>query len=309
MTELYPPIAPYRSGYLKVSDLHSLYYEECGNPDGQPAVVLHGGPGGGCSEEMRQFFDPRHYRIVLFDQRGAKRSTPHASLVENTTPHLVGDIEKLREHLGITKWLVFGGSWGSTLSLAYAESHPDRVTHLILRGIFLSRDEDNKWLYGYGASEIFPDHWDTFTSGVIRQPGEDYTEAYYRILTGDDESAKIRAACSWSNWEFTMIKLASGGIELSDADALSFARIECHYIRHRCFLEENQLLRNIGVITHIPTIIVHGRYDVICAMRNAWELHKVMPNSKLVITPLAGHSMFDPENTRALVEATNAFRL
>lgn len=308
MAQLYPPIEPYRTGYLKVSDIHSLYYEECGNPAGQPAVMLHGGPGSGCSDEMRQFFDPDHYRIILFDQRGAKRSTPHASLEENTTWDLVADIEKLREHLGIEKWLVFGGSWGSTLSLSYSQTHPERVTHLILRGIFLGRDEDNRWLYEYGASEIYPDTWDEFLKGPKPQAGETYIDSYYRTLTGTDEKAKLDAAKRWSNWEFSIIKLVNDGKPLDDDSALSFSRIECHYIKHNCFLEEGQLLRDAHKIAHIPTTIVHGRYDVICSMRNAWELKKAMPKANLVIPARAGHSMFDYENTEALVDATNGYR-
>jgi proline iminopeptidase len=309
MAQLYPAIKPYNSGYLKVSDIHSLYYEECGNPYGQPAVMLHGGPGSGCSDEMRQFFDPEHYRIILFDQRGSKRSTPHASLEDNTTWHLVEDIEKLREHLNIEKWLVFGGSWGSTLSLSYSQTHPERVTHLILRGIFLGRDEDNKWLYHYGASEIYPDTWDEFLKGPKPLQGETYIDSYYRTLTGSDEKAKLDAAKRWSNWEFSIIMLVNDGKPLDNDAAISFSRIECHYIKNNCFLEEGQLLRDAHKIAHIPTTIVHGRYDVICSMRNAWELKKVLPNANLVITPRAGHSMFDYENAEALVDATNVFRV
>lgn len=308
MAQLYPPIEAYNTGFLQVSPLHSLYYEEVGNPNGQPAVMLHGGPGSGCSNEMRQFFDPKHYRIILFDQRGAKRSTPHASLEDNTTWHLVADIEKLREHLGIEKWLVFGGSWGSTLALSYAEKYPERVTHLILRGIFLARVNDNKWLYEFGASEIYPDRWDEFLKGVQRNSGEDYVQAYYRVLTGNDEKAKLEAARRWSNWEFSIIKLVNEDKPLDDDSAVSFSRIECHYMMHNCFLEEGQLLRDAHLIANIPTTIVHGRYDIICAMRNAWELKRVLPNAELVINPRAGHSMFDGENALALVDATDKYR-
>jgi proline iminopeptidase len=309
MAQLYPSIEPYNSGYLQVSPVHSLYYEEVGNPNGQPAVMLHGGPGSGCSDEMRQFFDPKHYRIILFDQRGSKRSTPHASLEDNTTWHLVADIEKLREHLGIEKWLVFGGSWGSTLSLTYAQKYPHRVTHLILRGIFLARKGDNTWLYEYGASEIYPDKWDEFVKGVTRAPDEHYMNAYYRVLTGNDEDAKLEAAKRWSGWEFSIIKLVNDDKQLDDESAVSFSRIECHYMMNNCFLEEGQLLRDAHIIADIPTTIVHGRYDVICALRNAWELKRVMPKANLVITARAGHSMFDEENTLALVDATNAYRV
>ncbi len=308
MAQLYPPIAPYKTGMLQVSPVHTLYCEEVGNPNGQPAVMLHGGPGSGCSDEMRQMFDPDHYRIILFDQRGSKRSTPHASLEDNTTWHLVDDTEKLREHLGIEKWLVFGGSWGSTLSLSYAQRHPERVTHLILRGIFLARVEDNRWLYEYGASEIFPDRWDEFLKGVTPLPGEDYVQAYYRVLTGNDEKAKLEAAKRWSNWEFSIIKLVNQDKPLDDDSAISFSRIECHYMMHNCFLDEGQLLLDAPKIAHIPTTIVHGRYDIICSMRNAWELKRVIPNADLVISPRAGHSMFDMENAESLVDATNKYR-
>jgi proline iminopeptidase len=309
MAQLYPPIEPYNSGYLQVSDLHSLYYEECGNPDGQPAVMLHGGPGAGCNAEMRQMFDPKHYRIVLFDQRGSGRSRPEASLVDNTTWHLVDDIEKLREHFGIEKWVVFGGSWGSTLSLSYAEAHPHRTTHLILRGIFLSRKGDIEWLYKFGASEIYPDEWKNFLSGITPVDGEDYYVTYYRVLTGNDERAKLEAAKRWSNWEFSMIKLVTTDRPTSDEFALNFARIECHYMVNNCFLEEGQLLRDVHKIRHIPTTIVHGRYDVICAAANAFTLHDAMPGSKLVICPRSGHSMFEEEISQALVDATDAYRV
>lgn len=308
MAQLYPPIEPYNTGFLKVSQIHSLYYEECGNPAGVPAVMLHGGPGSGCSDEMRQMFDPKYYRIILFDQRGAKRSTPHASLEDNTTWHLVDDIEKLREHLSVEKWLVFGGSWGSTLSLSYSQKYPERVTHLILRGIFLGRNEDNKWLYEYGASELFPEKWDEFLKGVTRNPGERYIDAYYRVLTGTEEKPMLEAARRWSNWEFSIIKLVNEDKPLDDESAISFSRIECHYIKNNCFLEEGQLLTDAHKIAHIPMTIVHGRYDVICSMRNAWELKRVLPKANLVVTPRAGHSMFDAENAEALVDATNGYR-
>jgi proline iminopeptidase len=308
MAQLYPLIEPYNTGFLSVSQIHSLYYEECGNPAGVPAVMLHGGPGSGCSDEMRQMFDPKYYRIILFDQRGAKRSTPHASLEDNTTWHLVDDIEKLRAHLGIEKWLVFGGSWGSTLSLSYSQKYPERVSHLILRGIFLGRDEDNKWLYEYGASELFPEKWDEFIKGVTPNPGESYIDAYYRVLTGVEEKPQLEAARRWSNWEFSIIKLVNEDKPLDDESALSFARIECHYIKNNCFLEEGQLLTDAHKIAHIPMTIVHGRYDVICSMRNAWELKRVLPHANLVVTPRAGHSMFDAENAEALVDATNGYR-
>lgn len=309
MAQLYPPIEPYNSGYLQVSPVHSIYFEECGNPDGQPAVILHGGPGSGCSPEMRQFFDPKHYRIVLFDQRGAGRSKPEASLADNTTWHLVADIEQLREHLGIEQWVVLGGSWGSTLSLSYAEKHPERVTHLILRGVFLSRKEDIDWLYKYGASEIYPDQWEEFLSGITPEPGREYYHTYYEVLTGTDADAMMQAARKWCNWEFSMIKLVTTEFPTSDEFALNFARIECHYMVNNCFLDEGQLLRDAYKIAHIPTTIVHGRYDVICTLRNAYELQKLLPDAKLVVCPRSGHSMFEDEIAAALVDATDDYRV
>ena len=311
MAQLYPPIEPYNSGYLQVSPVHSLYYEECGNPNGQPAVLLHGGPGSGCTAEMRQFFDPKHYRIVLFDQRGAGRSRPEASLVDNTTWHLVTDIEQLREHLGIEKWIVLGGSWGSTLSLSYSQKHPERVTHLILRGVFLSRKKDIDWLYadGGGAGEIYPDEWERYLSGITPVPGELYYHTYYKVLTGNDEDAKLHAARRWCNWEFSMIKLVTTERPSSDEFALNFARIECHYMVNNCFLEEGQLLRDAYKIAHIPTTIVHGRYDVICTVKNAFDLQKALPDADLVVCPRSGHSMFEEEIAAALVDATDEYRV
>ncbi|MEP7235256.1 MAG: prolyl aminopeptidase, partial [Ignavibacteriota bacterium] len=238
MTELYPSIEPYNHGMLQVSDLHSIYYEEVGNPKGQPAVVLHGGPGAGCTPDMRRFFDPKHYRIILLDQRACGRSTPLAVLEENDTWNIVEDIEKLRKHLGIDKWLVFGGSWGSTLSLSYSQKYPDKVTHLILRGIFLSRNGDNDWLYKSGASEIYPDQWAEFCSGVELEKGESYPQAYYKVLTGNDKDKQLAAAHKWSNWEFSIVKLVTTDKPEEDQFALNFARIECHFILNRCFLEE-----------------------------------------------------------------------
>ncbi|HYM20802.1 MAG TPA: prolyl aminopeptidase [Candidatus Kapabacteria bacterium] len=305
---MYPEIEPFNSGHLKVSDIHTLYYEEVGNPNGQPAVVLHGGPGAGCSPDMRRFFDPKKYRIVLFDQRACGRSSPLAVLEENDTWNIVEDIEKLRKHLGIEKWLVFGGSWGSTLSLSYSEKYPERVTHLVLRGIFLSRDLDNDWLYQYGASEIYPDEWEKFSKGVTRKENESWTEAYYRVLTGSDKKAMLEAARCWSGWEWSIIKLVTTERPTEDQFAINFARIECHFIKNRCFLEEGQLLRDVHKIKHIPTTIVHGRYDVICAIKNAFDLKKELTNAKLVVCPRSGHSQFEEEISSALTAATDSYR-
>ena len=313
MRSLYPDIEPYDSGLLPVDERHTLYYEQCGNPGGKPVVMLHGGPGAGCGAKMRRFHDPAHYRIVLFDQRGSGRSTPHADLVGNDTWSLVADIEKLRVHLGIDRWQVFGGSWGSTLALAYAETHPQRVSELVLRGIFMLRRWELQWFYQEGCSRLFPDAWEQYLAPIPVVERGDLISAYYRRLTSPDEGTRLAAARSWSVWE------AATSLLLQDADfiqghedphfALSFARIENHYFVNGGFFEvEDQLLRDAHRLRGIPGAIVHGRYDVVCPLQNAWDLHKAWPQAKLVITPGSGHSAFEPENTAALVEATDAFR-
>jgi len=313
MPALYPDIEPYATGTLAVDGRHTLYYEQCGNPDGKPVVVLHGGPGAGCGPKMRCFHDPAHYRIVLFDQRGAGRSTPHADLVDNTTWDLVADIERLREHLGIERWQVFGGSWGSTLALAYAQSHPGRVSELVLRGIFMLRRWELEWFYQQGCSNLFPDAWERYLEPIPDVERGDLISAYHRRLTSPDEATRLAAARSWSVWE------AATSLLLQDPDfikghesphfALSFARIESHYFVHGGFFDaEDQLLRDAHRLHGIPGVIVHGRYDVVCPIRNAWDLHKAWPQAKLVITPGSGHSAFEPENAAALVAATDAFR-
>ncbi len=313
MRELYPPLEPYNTGTLQVSELHTLYFEECGNPSGQPAVFVHGGPGGGVQPDLRRFFDPQHYRIILFDQRGCGRSTPHAELRENTTWDLVADMEKLREQLGIDRWLVFGGSWGSTLSLAYAETHPERVTHLILRGIFLLRSWEIDWLYQQGADVLFPDYWEEYIKPIPREERHDLLAAYHTRLTSPDKAVQVEAAQAWSKWEASTSRLH---IDQSMIDkfgdeefAIAFARIECHYFVNNGFMESNQLLRDAHRLRAIPTVIVHGRYDVVCPMRNAWELKRELPDAKLVISPTSGHSALEPENASALIEATDAFRV
>lgn len=313
MRSLYPEIEPFDSGMLAVDDRHTLYYEQCGNPQGKPVVMLHGGPGAGCGAKMRRFHDPAHYRIVLFDQRGSGRSTPHADLVGNDTWSLVADIEKLRLHLGIERWQVFGGSWGSTLALAYAETHPQQVSELVLRGIFMLRRWELEWFYQEGCSRLFPDAWEHYLAAIPEVERGDLISAYYRRLTSPDEATRLAAARSWSVWE------AATSLLLQDADfisghedphfALSFARIENHYFVNGGFFEvEDQLLRDAHRLRGIPGAIVHGRYDVVCPLQNAWDLHKVWPQAKLVITPGSGHSAFEPENTAALVEATDSFR-
>ncbi|MCU1267689.1 MAG: proline iminopeptidase [Acidobacteria bacterium] len=309
---LYAPTEPYDTGRLKVSDVHDLYFEQCGNPKGKPVVFLHGGPGGGLIPDYRRFFDAEAYRIVLFDQRGSGQSTPHASLEENTTWNLVSDIEKLRRHLGIDTWQVFGGSWGSTLALAYAETHPERVRELILRGIFLCRPQEIKWFYQEGASWLFPDVWEEFLKVIPEAERSDMVSAYYRRLTADDEKVRVAAARAWSIWEGSTSKLFFDyeSIErFADPDfALAFARIECHYFMNNCFFEtENYLLENVGRIRHLPGVIVQGRYDVVCPMRSAWDLHSAWPEAELHVTPDAGHSIMEPGNLSALVDATDRF--
>jgi proline iminopeptidase len=310
---LYPAIEPYDTGRLRVSEVHEIYYEQCGNPKGKPVVFLHGGPGGGLVPEYRQFFDPAAYRIVLFDQRGSGKSTPHASLEDNTTWHLVSDIEKLREHFGIDKWQVFGGSWGSTLALAYAEKHPDRVTELVLRGIFLCRPKEIKWFYQEGTSWIFPDVWEEFLKVIPESERGDMVSAYYRRLTSDNEKDRVEAARAWSIWEGSTSKLLFDyeSIErFADPEfALAFARIECHYFMNNCFFPtENYLIENVGQIRQIPGVIVQGRYDVVCPIMSAWALHRAWPEADLHITPDAGHSIMEAGNLSALVEATDRFR-
>jgi proline iminopeptidase len=310
---LYPVIEPFNTGRLKVSDTHEIYYEQVGNPNGKPVVFLHGGPGGGLTPEYRQYHDPSAYRVVLFDQRGAGQSTPHASLEENTTWDLVADIEKLRQHLGIDKWQVFGGSWGSTLSLAYAVTHPERATELVLRGIFLCRPKEIQWFYQEGTSWIFPDVWEQYLSVIPEDERHDMVTAYYKRLTGDNEQEKLAAARAWSIWEGSTSKL------FYDPDAIekyadphfatAFARIECHYFMNNCFFPtENYLIENVGKIRHIPGVIVQGRYDVVCPIRSAWDLHRAWPEAELNITPDAGHSVLEPGNISALVAATDRFR-
>jgi len=316
MTErrtFYPPIEPYRTGRLRVSDVHELYFEESGNPNGKPVVFLHGGPGAGTDPKHRCFFDPAAYRIVLFDQRGCGKSTPHASLVDNTTWHLVSDIEALRTHLGIEKWQVFGGSWGSALAIAYAETHPDRVSELVLRGIFLLRKQEIDWFYQRGASAIFPDAWEEYLAPIPENERGDLVRAYHRRLTSDDPNVRSEAARAWSVWEGKTSYLApneawiatTGGDEFS----LAFARIECHYfVNDGFFVEGRDLLSNVHRIRHIPTVIVQGRYDVVCPMETAWALHRAWPEADFRIVGDAGHSAADAGNLHELIEATDRFR-
>jgi proline iminopeptidase len=309
----YPEIEPFDSGMLKVSDLHTIYYEQSGNPEGKPVVFVHGGPGGGTDAKQRRFFDPKAYRIVLFDQRGCGRSTPHAELHDNTTWHLVADMEAIREHLGIGKWQVFGGSWGSTLALAYAQKHPDRVTELVLRGIFMIRKKELDWFYQDGASAIFPDTWEGYLAAIPPAEHGDLMRAYHTRLTSDDADVRLAAARAWSVWEASTSFLLQSKEYMSHAGedefALAFARIECHYFVNRGFFEvEDQLLRDVDKIRHIPTVIAQGRYDVVCPMMSAWDLHRAWPQAKLEIVPDAGHSAYEPGIVDVLIEATDAFR-
>jgi len=311
--ELYPPVEPYTRGFLRVSEIHEIYYEESGNPAGKPALFLHGGPGAGSDRRARQFFDPHHYRIVVFDQRGCGRSRPSASLVENTTWHLVADIERLRKHLGIERWLVFGGSWGSTLALAYSEAHPERVTEIVLRGIFLLRYGEIRWLYQHGASEIFPDFWENYRDVIPLEERDDYLNAYYKLLTGTDQRAAITAARAWSMWEASTSFLHSNPDNIrkwgEDQFALAVARIECHYFVNRGFLRsETQLLDDVDRIRNIPTTIIQGRYDVVCPATSAWDLHRVWPEADFRMIPDAGHSAFEPGTVHELVSATDRYR-
>jgi proline iminopeptidase len=312
---LYPAIEPYRAGRLRVSDVHDLYFEESGNPEGKPVVFVHGGPGGGTEAKQRRFFDPARYRIILFDQRGCGKSTPHASLVDNTTWHLVADMEALRAYLGIERWQVFGGSWGSTLALAYAQTHPERVTELVLRGIFLLRQLEIDWFYQRGASMLFPDAWEEYLAPIPEAERADLLHAYHRRLTSDDPAVRQEAARAWSVWEGRTSCLAPD-LELisrsaGDAFSLAFARIECHYfVNHGFFDGGRELLdpRNVARIRAIPTVIVQGRYDVVCPMESAWALHRAWPEADLRIVADAGHAAMEPGTVHELVGATDRFR-
>jgi proline iminopeptidase len=313
LRELYPEIEPYRTGSLRVSDVHELYVEESGNPAGKPVVFVHGGPGGGTGSKHRRFFDPAAYRIVLFDQRGCGRSTPSASLIDNTTWHLVDDLERLRESLGIERWQVFGGSWGSTLALAYAQTHPDRVTELVLRGIFLVRRREIRWFYQEGADAIFPDAWEDYLAPIPVEERGDLLQAYHRRLTSEDPVVRQVAATAWSRWEGSTSCLRPDPEVVEhltdEAVSLALARIECHYFVHDGFFEQDgQLLHNVGRIRHLPTVLVQGRYDVVCPMASAWALHRAFPEADLRIVPDAGHSASEPGIVHELIEATDRFR-
>lgn len=308
---LYPPIEPYATGMLDVGDGHQVYYERCGTPGAKPAVFLHGGPGGGIAPDYRRLFDPARYDVVLFDQRGCGQSTPHAGLEANTTWHLVADIERLRTMAGVDRWLVLGGSWGSTLALAYAETHPERVSALVLRGIYTVTRAEIRWYYQFGVSEIFPDKWEAFEAPIPETERGDMVAAYRRRLTGDDPAAQMEAAQAWTRWEGETITLlpqpALAEIYGADRFALAFARLENHYFTHDCWLDDGQLLRDAGRLRGIPGTIVHGRYDMPCPARNAFALHRAWPEADFHLIEGAGHAYSEPGILDRLIRATDGF--
>lgn len=309
---LYPEIKLNNKGFIQVSDIHKIYWEESGNPNGKPVIFVHGGPGGGVSPETRRFFNPDQYRIIQFDQRGCGKSTPHACVEENTTWDLIADMETIREQLLIDKWQVFGGSWGSTLSLAYAIKHPNRVLELVLRGIFLLRRAELQWFYQFGASQIFADAWKDYYEFIPENERDDLMRAYQKRLFGEDKQQQLMAARHWSVWEGSTCHMIPDNSHIEEtADdhfALAFSRIENHYFMNKGFFaDENWILDNIDMIRHIPTVIVQGRYDVVCPMTSAYDLHKAFPESELIIVPEAGHSAFEPHIITELIKATDKF--
>ncbi len=312
MKHLYPEISPFKQDFLKVSNIHTIYYEQCGNPQGTPVVFLHGGPGGGIDTDYRRYFDPSLYHIILLDQRGCGQSTPFAELQENTTWELIKDIETIREQLKIQKWAVFGGSWGSTLALSYAIMHPNSVSALFLRGIFMLREKELRWFYQEGASFIYPDAFEEYKRVIPQDERDDYIKAYYKRLTSPDKLVRSQAAKAWSIWEGTTSKLIPNKDKIAKAGddefADAFARIECHYFINKGFFEkESFILDNIDKIRDIPAIIVQGRYDVVCPVESSWELHKAWPEAEYVIIDDAGHALSEEGITRELVRATDKF--
>ena len=310
--ELFPNIEPFNTFHLPVSDLHTIYVEESGNKNGKPVIFLHGGPGGGVDPKYRRYFNPDKWRIIMFDQRGCGKSTPFAELKENTTWDLVDDIEKIRNHLSIDNWVVFGGSWGSTLSLAYSQTYPNSCKGLILRGIFLVRKKEIDWFYQEGANNIFPDRWESFLAPIPVEKRDNLMQAYYEILTGNNHSKKIEAAKAWSTWEGSTVRLMQDENFISDFSdekfAEAFARIECHYFMNNCwFNSNNHLIENVDKIRHIPGVIIHGRYDIICPVVQAWDLHQAWPEADLHIIPDAGHSIFEEGIKDKILEYTEKF--
>ena len=309
--KLFPTIEPFDFGYLK-KGVHEIYYEQCGNPNGKPAIFIHGGPGGGCGKFSRRFFNPKKYRIILFDQRGCGKSKPHTCLEDNTTWHLIEDIESIRDKLNIQKWLVFGGSWGSTLGIAYAQKHPDRVSQMVLRGIFMLRQKELQWFYQYGASEIYPEAWKGFLEEIPEEERYNLIEAYRKIFYGVNKKKKLSAARAWSKWEASSSFINHNPNAVKDSInaefALAFALIENHYFVNKGFLDnENQLLDNVDIIRDIPAVIIQGRYDTVCPPTTAYELHSRWPASDLIIAPFSGHSALEEEITHELIKATNKF--
>ena len=308
MLVLYPAIKPYRQHSIAVDDLHTVYIEECGNPDGLPVLVVHGGPGSGCNRDMRRFFDPELYRIILFDQRGSGRSTPHAELKDNNTGKLLEDMEQIRHELGVDQWLLFGGSWGATLSLLYAQKHPDLVKGMILRGTFLCRQEDLDWLYRDGANRVFPDKWKALFDLIPDNEREDILTAYHRLLNGENDLLRMSAAKAWASWEAHCSTLSTCNKLMNSFNdphlALSMARMETHYFVNKGFIEENQILDNMDKISQVPAIIVHGRYDMVCPLENAYALHQKWVSSQLRVIREAGHSSTDQGIIDALIHAT-----
>ena len=310
--ELFPNIEPFNTFHLPVSDLHTIYVVESGNKNGKPVIFLHGGPGGGVDPKYRRYFNPDKWHIIMFDQRGCGKSTPFAELKENTTWDLVDDIEKIRNHLSIDRWVIYGGSWGSTLSLAYSQTYPDSCKALILRGIFLVRKKEIHWFYQEGASKIFPDNWQSFVAPIPIEKRNNLLEAYYNLLIGEDSSKKIEAAKAWSTWEGSTVRLIQDKDFIGDFSdekfAEAFARIECHYFMNNAWFDsDNHLIENVDKIRHIPAVIVHGRYDIICPVENAWELHQAWPESELHIIPDAGHSIFEEGIKDKILEYTEKF--
>ena len=310
-TELYPPIEPYRAGMLPLDRIHTMYWEQSGNPHGVPVVFLHGGPGAGSAPNHRRFFDPAHYRIVIFDQRGAGRSTPLGELRENTTPHLIADIERLRNHLGIERWLVFGGSWGSTLALAYGEVHPERCLGFVLRGIFLCRQSEIDWFL-YGLKNIFPEAWHAFSNLIPASERGDLLAGYYRRLTHPDPAVHMPAARAWGVYDGSCSTLLPSPDTVAyfatDVVALGLARMEAHYFTHDIFLPANSLLDNVGKLSNIPAVIVQGRYDAVCPILSADDLHRAWPQADYIIVPAAGHSAWEPGISAELVRTTEQFK-
>jgi proline iminopeptidase len=308
---LYPQVDPFDQRMLDVGDGHRIYVEQCGNPDGVPVIVLHGGPGGGCSPAMRRYFDPAHYRIILFDQRGCGRSRPHASVEANTTWHLVRDIEAIRKAMGVSRWIVFGGSWGATLALIYAQTHPSRALHLVLRGVFLMTKRELDWFYGGGAGQFWPDVWKRFLDPIPEDERHDLIRAYHRRLFSGDLSIETRHARAWASWENTLASIENDGPggESPAEYARAFARLENHYFINGGFLEEDgQILRNMDLLEEVPGTIVQGRYDMICPPVSAQRLHEAWPRSRLVIVPRAGHALSEPGISAELVRTTDQLR-